>query len=145
MVRKARPPLVEQDQSERAGKTVVEVAPVVVLPPVNEVRHVIGDVHEIYLAGTDHLIGDRHASITDVTDLTHEADCRASPLDYPRVVLISEARPSRTHKEMRGRLAFYANRLQPGSGVVGHAPPRRDRPRLGRLRDQRNGLLDMGV
>src|SRR5918998_1877538 len=107
MVRKARPPLVEQDQSERAGKTVVEVAPVVVLPPVNEIRHVIGYVHEIYLAGTDHLIGDRHASIADVIDLTHEADCRACP-STTRGSYSSMKRDvfEKTYKEMSARLVF---------------------------------------
>jgi hypothetical protein len=68
MIRKPCPALIEQDQPKRTRETLVKGAPVRLLPPVHEVRHVIGDIHKVRLAGTDNLVRDRGARAARVPD-----------------------------------------------------------------------------
>ena len=56
IIRKPRPTLIEQDQTKRAGKTLVKLTPIPRLPPVHQIRHVIEAIHEVHLAGTDDLV-----------------------------------------------------------------------------------------
>ena len=61
--------LVEQDQPKRPRQAQVEVAPTWVLPRKDQVRHETRHVHEVGLAASKYLIGDRRAAIADVAGL----------------------------------------------------------------------------
>jgi hypothetical protein len=70
IIGKPRPTLIEQDQTKRAGKTLVKLTPIPRLPPVHQIRHVIGDIHEVHLAGTDDLVRDRDTRATRIPNLS---------------------------------------------------------------------------
>jgi hypothetical protein len=74
VIRETGPALVEENQAERPGELLVEVAPVPRLPAIDEVRDEIGDVGEIGLTIAHHLVGDRNAAVACVADVEpHDA------------------------------------------------------------------------
>jgi hypothetical protein len=90
VIGESRRSLVEQDQPKRAGKTFVPGSPIGILPPVDEIRHVIGDIYEVDVAGTHDLVGNGDAAVAYVTDLIHDphivSDHRAAPAIPTRLV-----------------------------------------------------------
>src|SRR5579884_553569 len=62
--------LVVEDQPKRTGKPLIEVSPVRVLPPVDEVRCVIRDKDKIRRAAADNLVRNRDSTILDVPDIS---------------------------------------------------------------------------
>ena len=68
-VGQTRAALVEQDQPKRLGQPLVERPPVPGLPPVDEVRAVVGDEDEVPLALAHDLVGDRHPAAPHIPDL----------------------------------------------------------------------------
>ena len=70
VIRETGPALVEENQAERPGELLVEVAPVPRLPAIDEVRDEIGDVGEIGLAIAHDLVGDRDATVPRVPDVS---------------------------------------------------------------------------
>ena len=77
VVGQPRAALVEQDQPKRPRQPQVEVAPARILPPVDEIRHVIGHVHEVGVSLAHDLVGDRDTAATRIPDLTdrHAGHC----------------------------------------------------------------------
>src|SRR5581483_10940442 len=93
VIGETRPALVEENQSKRLGKLLVEGAPVPRLPAVDEVRHEIRDIREVGLTVAHELVGDCDATVARVPDVCRHSRifsnavsaAKSSDLDDPDV------------------------------------------------------------
>src|SRR6266540_4315438 len=130
-LRDARPPLVEQDQSERAREPLVELAQIGRLPVVHQVRHVLRDVDEVTIAVADDVVRDRDVAVARIANIWLHED---SLLDFGRAdngarsLLGAGGLLPRRHRVKR-RGARPCTRRDSGIGLSGRA----GRWRRGRL------------
>ena len=97
--------LVVEDQPERAREPFIELAPVRMLPAVDEVGRVIRHENQVGRGIADDLVGDRDAAIPDVPDIRAHGDkCpkirRAAGAEFPSCIR-GESRPHGTRRNHR--------------------------------------------